>query len=60
MKNLKITSAIVLFAIGSVFTSCTQDEHMDEILSNTEINSPSNSSDTIPVGDDEENRPTGD
>lgn len=41
MKNLKSLSALFILSVAFTFGACSQDETMDEIIDNTEINSPS-------------------
>ena len=41
MKNLKKLSALALLFTAIAFGACSEDANMDEIIDNTEINSPS-------------------
>ncbi|MFH6982767.1 hypothetical protein [Marinoscillum sp. 108] len=55
MNNSRNFLALVLLAMGMTFGACSQDDTMDELIDNTEINSPS------PTGnetDGEEEPPT--
>lgn len=53
MNNSRNFLALVLLAMGMTFGACSQDDTMDELINNTEINSPSptggdSGSETIP------------
>jgi hypothetical protein len=41
MNNSRNFLALVLLAMGMTFGACSQDDTMDELIDNTEINSPS-------------------
>jgi hypothetical protein len=41
MKKSKSIFAVVLFVVSMFTAACSQDEHMDEIMSKVEINQPS-------------------
>lgn len=42
MNRLRKFSALVIFAITFTLGACSQDETMDEVITNTEINKPIN------------------
>lgn len=56
MKKVSRISTIIVLAFSLFSYSCSQDETMDEIIDNTEINSPSDPDDDgegndSPLGD---------
>lgn len=60
MNRLKSILALSLLVISFAMTSCSQDDTMDDIMDNTEINSPAPNGDGS--GDDgstEDDDPTG-
>lgn len=53
MNNSRNFLALVLLAMGMTFGACSQDDTMDELIDNTEINSPSPSGSGDTTGEDE-------
>lgn len=53
MNRLKSIFSLVLLATAFMFGACSQDETMDDLISNSEINSPSptNGGEEDPNGD---------
>lgn len=45
MNRLKTLSAMLMLFTAILFGACTQDETMDDLMDNTEINSPSDPND---------------
>jgi len=57
MKISKSILALSLFVTVIAFSSCSQDEPMDEIMSKTEINAPTDPSTDGTTGGTSENDP---
>lgn len=52
MNKFKNISTLLLFVVALSFGACTQDDPMDDIMDNTEINSPSPTNNGNGNGDD--------
>ena len=59
MKKSKSYVVLALFISSMLFGACTQDEHMDELMTNTELTQPSDDGTPDPGNPDDPTGTTG-